>query len=82
MKKEGNLKRKLTSDHNELMYNFLLVLRALITNRFCHICNSEGRDLAGGGGGGGGGKGTRNLTSRIWRRWKCSHGVLKVSGEW
>ena len=51
MKKEGNLKRKLTSDHNELMYNFLLVLRALITNRFCHICNSEGRDLAGGGGG-------------------------------
>ena len=45
------------------MYNFLLVLRALITNRVCHICNSEGRDLAGwrgeGGGGGGGGGGDR-----------------------
>ena len=35
---------------------------------------------------GGGGRreswGTRNLTSRIRRRWKCSHGVLFVSEEW
>ena len=56
------------------MYNFLLVLRALIANRFCYICDWEGRKLGGGG--------TSNLTSRIRRRRKCSHCVLFVSEEW
>ena len=46
------------------MYNFLLVLRVLIANRFCYICDWEGREL----GAGGGGLGTRNLTGRIRRR--------------
>ena len=31
------------------MYNFLLVLRALIANRFCYICDWEGRKLGAGG---------------------------------
>ena len=34
------------------MYNFLLVLRVLIANRFCYICDWEGRKLGAGGGGG------------------------------
>ena len=51
------------------MYNFLLVLRALIANRFCYICDWEGRELGGSArGGGAGGQETRNLTSRISRR--------------
>ena len=29
------------------MYNFLLVLRVLIANRFCYICDWEGRELRG-----------------------------------
>ena len=36
------------------MYNFLLVLRALIANRFCYICDWEGRELGGRGGEGAG----------------------------
>ena len=59
------------------MYNFLLVIRVLIANKFCYICEWEGRELTGGGG-----WVTRNLTSRIRRRWKYSHGVLFVSEEW
>ena len=47
------------------MYNFLLVLRVLIANRFCYICDWEGREL---GGTGRGGWETRNLTGRIRRR--------------
>ena len=62
------------------MYNFLLVLRELIANRFCYMIDWEGRELRGGGGGAG--WVTRNLTSRIRKRWKCSHGVLFVSEEW
>ena len=31
------------------MYNFLLVLRELIANRFCYICDWEGRKLGVGG---------------------------------
>ena len=68
-------------DCNEVMYNFLLVFRVLIANRFCYICDKQGREPFGGGGGGESG-GTRNLTSRIRRRWKCSHAVLFVSEEW
>ena len=37
------------------MYNFLLVLRALIANRFCYICDWEGRELESKWGGGGAG---------------------------
>ena len=58
------------------MYNFLLVLRALIANRFCYICDLEGREV---------GRRSweiRNLTSRIRRHWKCSQGVLIVSRKW
>ena len=33
------------------MHNFLLVVRALIANRFCYICGWEGRELGAGGGG-------------------------------
>ena len=40
------------------MHNFLLVLRALIVNRFCYICDWEGRELGGKGGGGAGGQET------------------------
>ena len=29
------------------MYNFLLVLRALLANRFFDICDREGRELRG-----------------------------------
>ena len=36
------------SDRNELMYNFLLVLRELIANRFCFICDWEGSELGDG----------------------------------
>ena len=32
------------------MYNFLLMIRVLIANRFCYICDWEGRELRGGGG--------------------------------
>ena len=39
-------KRELTSDRNELLYNFLLVIRAFNANRFCYIGNWEGRELA------------------------------------
>ena len=38
------------------MHNFLLVLRALIANRFCYICDWEGRELGGRGGEGAGGQ--------------------------
>ena len=41
--------KKLTSDRNELMYNFLLVIRALIANKFCSICDCKGRELGGRG---------------------------------
>ena len=51
LKTRKSHKRKLTFDRNELMYNFLLVLRALIANRFCYICDWEGRELGAGGGG-------------------------------
>ena len=33
------------------MYNFLLVIRVLIANRFCYICDWEGRELGGRAGG-------------------------------
>ena len=45
-------------DCNEVMYNFLLVFRVLIANRFCYICDWEGRELGAGGGGGGWGQET------------------------
>ena len=32
------------------MYNFLIVLWELIANRFCYICDWEGRELRGEGG--------------------------------
>ena len=35
-------------DCNEVMYNFLLVFRELIANRFCYICDKQGRELWGG----------------------------------
>ena len=50
-KRRQSHKPKLTFERNELMYNFLLVLRALIANRFCYICDWEGRELGGRGGG-------------------------------
>ena len=37
------------SDRNELMYNFLLVLRELIANRFCFISDWEGSERRGEG---------------------------------
>ena len=45
IKKEGNL----TFDSNELIYNFLSVLRELIANRFCYICDWKRRELRGEG---------------------------------
>ena len=74
-KRRKSHKRKLTSDRNELMYNFLLVLRELIANRFCFIARKFSRLNCLW-------ESTRNLTSRIRRRWKYSHGVLFVSEEW
>ena len=52
LKRIKSHKRKLTFDRNELMYNFLLVLRALIVNRFCYICDKAGNWGAGSGAGG------------------------------
>ena len=49
LKRRKSQKRKLTSGSNELMYNFLLVLRALIANRFFYICDWEGRETERGG---------------------------------
>ena len=62
------------------MYNFLLVIRALMPIGFVTSVTGKAENLRGGGEGGR--QGTINLTSRIGRRWKCSHGVLSVSGEW
>ena len=42
----------MTFDRNELMWNFLLVLRELIANRFCYIYDWGGRELGGWWGGG------------------------------
>ena len=58
-KRRQSHKPKLTFERNELMYNFLLVLRALIVNRFCYICHwsvigKAGNWGARGGGGAGG----------------------------
>ena len=47
LKRRKSQKRELTSDRSELMYNFLLVLRALLANRFFDICDREGRELRG-----------------------------------
>ena len=47
LKRRQYHKPKLTFERNEHMYNFLLVLRALISNRFCYICDWEGRELGG-----------------------------------
>ena len=52
LKRRKSPKRKLTSDRSELMYNLLLVLKVLIANRFCYICDWEGRELGAGGGAG------------------------------
>ena len=49
LKRRKSHKRKLTFDRNELTYNFLLVLRELTANRFCYICDWEGRKLGEGG---------------------------------
>ena len=49
LKRRQYHKPKLTFERNEVMHNFLLVLRALIVNRFCYICDWEGRELGGGG---------------------------------
>ena len=50
LKRRQYHKPKLTFERNEVMHNFLLVLRALIANRFCYICDWEGRELGAGGG--------------------------------
>ena len=50
LKRRQYHKPKLTFERNEVMHNFLLVLRALIANRFCYICDWEGRELGTGGG--------------------------------
>ena len=49
IKKRKSRKRKLTSDRNELMYNFQLVIRVLIANRLPMICDWEGGELGEGG---------------------------------
>ena len=49
LKRRQYHKTKLTFERNEVMHNFLLVLRALIANRFCW----EGRELGAGAGAGG-----------------------------
>ena len=58
LKRRQYHKPKLTFERNEVMHNFLLVLRVLIANRFCYICDWEGRELGAGGGGGGWGQET------------------------
>ena len=55
IKKKAISQTKSDFERNELMYNFLVVLRALIANRFCYICDWEGRELESKWGGGGAG---------------------------
>ena len=40
-RKSRKKKKKMTFDRNELMYNFLLLIRVLIANRFCYISDLD-----------------------------------------
>ena len=39
--RKSHKKKKMAFDRNELMYNFLLLNRVLIANRFCYICDLD-----------------------------------------
>ena len=41
LKRRKSHKKKLMFARNELMYNFLLLIRVLIANRFCYICDLD-----------------------------------------
>ena len=41
IKKKEISQKKLMFARNELMYNFLLLIRVLIANRFCYICDLD-----------------------------------------
>ena len=41
LKTRKSHKKKMAFDRNELMYNFLLLNRVLIANRFCYICDLD-----------------------------------------